>query len=146
MVIIHELGHQRAAEWRRCRVIAIQIYPLHGSCLYESSRSQYDEVLIAWGGPVAQLIVAVPVVIFLKAFGSTSIDSLDIVLAVLGVFSPLLALFNLLPIRPLDGHKAWTILPLVWRRMKRRNQRRGPQTAMEAMEEALRKASKRRGA
>lgn len=146
MLMIHELGHHLAAEWRGCRVLAIRIYPLHGSCVYELPQSRYDDALIAWGGAAAQFVVAIPLAIFIKAFGSTGVDQLDVVLAVLGVFSPMIALFNLLPIRPLDGRKAWTIIPLLWSRSRRPNKSLQPQTAMEAMEEALRKASKRRGA
>jgi stage IV sporulation protein FB len=143
MLIIHEFGHQWVAEWRGCRVVAISIYPLHGSCRYES-RSRYDDILIAWGGPVAQFIVAAPLAVWIKVFGSTRIDQLDVVLAVLGVISPMIALFNLLPIEPLDGRKAWAIIPLAWSRIRRGRKGSEPRTAMEAMEEALRKASTRR--
>jgi len=45
------------------------------------------------------------------------------VLAILGGYSLLVAAFNLLPIRPLDGSKAWDIVP-AWfeQRRLRRNQ------------------------
>jgi Zn-dependent protease len=144
MLVVHEFGHQLVAEWRGCRVVAISIYPLHGSCSYELSQSRYDDILIAWGGPVAQFIVATPLAVWIRIVGSTRIDQLDVVLAVLGVFSPMIALFNLLPIAPLDGRKAWAIIPIAWSRISRRRKGSEPRTAMEAMEEALRKASRRR--
>jgi Zn-dependent protease len=145
MLAIHELGHQITAQWRGCRVVEVRIYPLHGSCRYEQSESRYDDILIAWGGAVAQFTVAVPLAIIIKVFGNTGIDQVDVVLAVLGVFSPIVALFNLLPIAPLDGRKAWEIIPIAWTNVRRGRSRSVPVTPMEAMEEALRKASKLRG-
>jgi stage IV sporulation protein FB len=144
MLVIHEVGHQFVAERRGCRVVAIKIYPIHGTCMFESPRTAYDEILIAWGGPVAQLVVATPLAIYIKLFGSTGVYALDMPIAVLGVFSPIIAAFNLLPIAPLDGRKAWMIIPWTWRRLRRRRDR-VPLTPIEAMEEALKKAGKRRG-
>ncbi len=143
ILIIHELGHHFAAEWRRTRVIAISIYPLHGSCQFELPRSPSDEAIIAFGGPAAQFIVAAPFALFIKLFGSTGIAPIDILLAALGVISPIVACFNLLPIAPLDGHRIWVTM----RRIRREGSRKiaDARTPMEAMEEALRKASRSRG-
>ena len=144
MLLIHEAGHQWAAEWRRCRVVGIHIYPLHGTCRYELPETRFDDALIAWGGPAAQLIAALPFALFIKLVGST-VDPVDVIVAFLGVFSPIVALVNLLPIAPLDGRKAWLILPLAWQRLRRGRRESEPRTAMEAMERALRNAAGRRG-
>ncbi|HYC61677.1 MAG TPA: site-2 protease family protein [Thermoanaerobaculia bacterium] len=140
ILVVHELGHHIAAGRRGARVIAIAIYPLHGECKHEAPRSAHDEAFIAFGGPAAQLIVAVPFATSIMLFGSTRVGALDILSAVLGVLSPMVALFNLLPIRPLDGRRIWTSLTHA-RRMRRMEEREKPLTAMEAMEAALRKAS-----
>jgi Zn-dependent protease len=95
--------------------------------------------LIAWGGAAAQLIVAAPLIVFAKAVGSTGVASLDVAIVVLAVYSPIMALVNLIPISTLDGRKAWPIVPLAWKKFRRRRNLVAL-TPMEAMEEALRKA------
>jgi Zn-dependent protease len=145
ILVIHEFGHHVAAEWRGAKVVAISIYPLHGNCKYELPRSASDEAMIAFGGAAAQLIVALPLALFIKLFGSTAIAPIDILLAVLGVLSPIVAFFNLLPFAPLDGHRIWLSIRRTRKRV-RFPEKSEPRTAMEAMEEALRKASKSRGA
>jgi len=139
ILLIHELGHQRVAEWRGCKVIAIHIYPIHGSCTYNVPDSWWDDGLIAWGGAAAQLIVAAPLFVFAKVVGSTGVASLDVAIVVLAVYSPIIAVVNLLPISTLDGRKAWAIVPLAWKKFRRRRNLVA-MTPMEAMEEALRKA------
>lgn len=139
ILLIHELGHQRVAEWRGCKVVAIHIYPIHGDCTYNLPGSRWDDGLIAWGGVAAQLIVAAPLFVFAKVVGSTGLASLDVAIVVLGVYSPIIAAFNLLPISTLDGRKAWPIVPLAWKKFRRRRDL-VELTPMEAMEEALRKA------
>ena len=139
VLLIHELGHQRVAEWRKCKVLAIHIYPIHGDCTYNLPDSRWDDGLIAWGGAAAQLIVAVPLFVFAKVIGSTGVAALDVAIVVLGVYSPIIAAFNLLPISTLDGRKAWAIVPLAWKKFRRRRDL-VELTPMEAMEEALRKA------
>lgn len=146
MLLVHELGHEIVARRLGYRVGAIKIYPIHGSCWFETPNSRFHETLIAWGGPVAQFAVAAPLATFVIVAGPTRIEPIDAILAILGFFGPLIALLNLLPIAPLDGHKAWTVIPLTWHRVTRRAAKRLPKTAMEAMEDALKKASKRRGA
>ena len=143
ILLIHEIGHQSVAQRLRYQVRAIKIYPIHGNCTYEAPDSRYHESLIAWGGPAAQFVVAAPLTAYVAVHGPTQIEPVNAILAILGFFSPVVALFNLLPIKPLDGRKAWSLIPIVWRRIARRQ--RPPATAMEAMEEALRKARKRHG-
>jgi len=71
--------------------------------------------------------------------GYLRLEPLNAILAILGFFSAAIAAFNLLPIRPLDGSKAWSAVPILFSRLIRRSSRE-PQTAMEAMQDALRKA------
>jgi len=142
MIVIHELGHQFAAQKLQYRVHAISIYPLHGECEHDAPHSQWHSALIAWGGPLAQLILAIPFA-FWTFFGrSTTIAALDVIIAVFAVYSPIVALFNLLPIEPLDGKKAWRIVPLVWRRIRYGRPQSVPQTPLEALQDALRKAKR----
>ncbi len=140
MLVIHELGHHIVATRRRHRVFSIEIYPFHGECRYEQARSPWDRALIAWGGVIAQALVALPCMIVLKTDFIPSMGALNAALWVLAAPSLTIAALNLLPIAPLDGRDAWTILPLA---LKRRRKASIDMTPMEALEEALRKATKR---
>jgi Zn-dependent protease len=145
MLLLHEYGHYFVARRRRCRVFAIGIYPLHGYCKYEQPESSYDQALIAWGGCAAQFVVAAPFVIYIKAWGgSTGVDALDVIVAFFGVLSPMVAAFNLLPIPPLDGRQAWLLVPLIWKKVNRQERRPDASSALEALEEALRRATEER--
>jgi Zn-dependent protease len=146
LLVIHELGHQLAAERCGSRVLSIRIYPIHGTCTFEQPRSRHYEALIAWGGPAAQIILAIPLVIVVYFIGYSRFQPINAVLAILGFLSPAIALYNLLPIPPLDGKKAWAIVPLVVGGVWRRRKPKPEPTAMEALQEALRKASNRPGA
>jgi Zn-dependent protease len=73
--------------------------------------SRFDHCLIAWGGVVAQAIVALPFVSWVVLFGYSRLEPVNAVLALLGFFSVGVAIFNLLPIPPLDGAIAWQIVP-----------------------------------
>jgi len=151
MLLIHELGHQWVAQRRGFRVWEIRLYPLHGQCLFEAPEFPYDEAVIAWGGVAAQVLVAVPCAVFVIVAGDTPYEPVNIALGILGFVSPFVAALNLLPIKGLDGKLAWSAIPIFFhkrrmsspRRRPSRASARPPQTAMEAMEEALRKA--RRG-
>jgi Zn-dependent protease len=143
MLLLHEVGHQVVAQRLGYHVKAIRIYPVHGTCQFDAPYSRLHDALVAWGGPLAQLIVAVPLVVFVKLRGLTRIEPVDAVLAILGFFSLLVAIFNLIPLARLDGRKAWSLVPIAWERMRHRRRYRDV-TPMEAMEEALRKAGKRR--
>jgi Zn-dependent protease len=99
------------------------IYPIFGLASFEAPDSRIDRALIAWGGVLAQAMVAVPLTVYIMIAGYTPYEPLNAVLAILGGYSLLVAAFNLLPIRPLDGSKAWDIIP-AWfeQRRLRRNQ------------------------
>jgi Zn-dependent protease len=145
MLLVHELGHQVVAQRLGYHVEAIRIYPIHGTCHFEAPRSRLHEALVAWGGPLAQFLVAAPLAVFVILRGPTRIEPIDAVLAILGFFAPIVAIINLIPVAPLDGRKAWPLVSIAWERIRYR-QRYRDTTAMEAMEEALRKAARRRGA
>lgn len=143
MLVIHEAGHATVARMRRCAVKEIVIYPIHGYCRFFPNSAE-DHVFIAWGGVIAQLVVALPIMIVTKLFGGTHILALDAALAILGYLSFAIALLNLLPVRPLDGAIAWSVVPILLRRFVRRVKRKRDLTPMEAMEEALKKAGTRK--
>src|SRR3954454_21047800 len=73
VLLLHEWGHLVAARNRRCAVWSIELYPIHGITRYSAPYSQYDASVVAWGGVLAQLAVAVPLIAWATVFGFTRI-------------------------------------------------------------------------
>jgi Zn-dependent protease len=119
ILLIHESGHLIAAQRRGCQVSGIELYPIYGITRFQTPWSRYDHCMIAWGGVLAQLIVAVPLILWVVIFGYTPFDSVNAVLAILGFFNLGIALFNLLPIAPLDGFIAWELIPALFNRARK---------------------------
>src|SRR5437762_11931302 len=110
VILLHETGHLIAAQRLGCTVFSIELYPIWGITRFGTPWSRFDHCIIAWSGVLAQAIVAVPLVAFIMIFGYTKIEVMNIVLALLGGISLLIAVFNLLPFPPLDGAMAWRII------------------------------------
>ena len=111
VLVIHECGHLLVARHLRCHVDSIKIYPIFGVTCFQIPWSKFDHCLIAWGGVIAQTIVAIPFVTWVVLFGYSRFEPINAVLALLGFFSLGVAIFNLLPIPRLDGAIAWQIIP-----------------------------------
>jgi hypothetical protein len=45
------------ARWRNVPVPHIQLFLIHGFCTHDEPHDEEDDVLIAWGGVAAQLVV-----------------------------------------------------------------------------------------
>jgi Zn-dependent protease len=126
VILIHECGHMIAAQRKRCRVWSIELYPIWGITRFNEPYSHFDQCVIAWGGVVAQAIVAVPLLIWAETFGYTRFQAVNAILAILGFFSLGVAAFNLLPIRPLDGAIAWGLFPAFLKLLRAKPARRKP--------------------
>ena len=126
VILIHECGHMIAAQRKGCRVWSIELYPIWGITRFSEPYSYFDHCVIAWGGVVAQAIVAVPLLIWAETFGYTRFQAVNAILAIFGFFSLSVAVFNLLPIRPLDGAIAWGLLPAFLKRLRAKPARREP--------------------
>lgn len=115
IILLHEFGHAYLANRLGYKVNAIYLGFIHGLCEYEISY-QYQpkyEYLIAWGGVLVQLIVAVPLLVLTQLFGINDGYGLGPVVAFLGYISAIIAVVNLAPIHPLDGSKAWKLVPIL---------------------------------
>lgn len=126
VILIHECGHMVAAERRGCDVFSIELYPIWGLTHFSEPYSRYDHCVIAWGGVVAQAIVALPLVVWVEAFGYTRFQPVNAILGILGSVSLGVAVFNLLPIPPLDGAIAWGLFPALLKRRSVRPPKREP--------------------
>jgi Zn-dependent protease len=124
ILLIHECGHMIVARRRGCQVEYIEIYPIHGRTCFTTPWSRYDHCLIAWGGVIAQLVVAIPLIAWTAVIGYTPFEPLNAVLAILGGFSLGVAAFNLLPVAPLDGSIAWGLFPELIKRYRNRRAKR----------------------
>ncbi len=122
VLLIHESGHLIAAQWKHCNVVSIELYPVFGVTYFQTPRSRFDHCVIAWGGVIAQTLVALPVLIWIATLGYTRFEPVNAVLALLGPFSLGVAVVNLLPVGCLDGAVAWGIIPELVRRVSGRNQ------------------------
>jgi Zn-dependent protease len=78
--------------------------------------SRFDHWVIAWGGVAAQAVVAVLLIAWVELFGYSRFQPVNAMLAIWGFWSLSFAVFNLLPIRPLDGSIAWGLLPALFKR------------------------------
>jgi len=116
VLLLHECGHLLAAHRVGCAVWSIELYPLHGVTRHAAASSKYDTCVIAWGGVLAQLAVALPLIAWATFVGFTRTGVVNALIAMFGYFSAVIAVFNLLPFSRLDGATAWRIIPLLWRR------------------------------
>jgi len=128
VLLIHESGHLVAAQWKRCEVLSIELYPVFGVTYFQTPWSRFDHCVIAWGGGIAQAIVALPIVTWIAIFGYTRFEAINAILALLGPFSLGVAAINLIPVGRLDGAVAWGLIPELVRRVSDGRNKRGPRS------------------
>jgi Zn-dependent protease len=126
LLLLHECGHMIAAQRLRTHAREIRLYPIFGLCFFNPPWSRFDHCVIAWGGVLAQLVVAIPLVLYTTFFGFTRFEALNAVLGIFGGYSLVMAVFNLLPIGRLDGATAWFIVPEFFRRLRRKPAKKSP--------------------
>jgi stage IV sporulation protein FB len=119
VLLLHESGHMVVARRKGCDVDRIELYPIFGLTHFSNPWSEFDHQVIAWGGVMAQALIAILLMLWIAIFGYTKFEALNAALVILGYFSFGVALFNLLPFRPLDGSIAWGIIPALLRRRSR---------------------------
>ncbi|MEL1265006.1 hypothetical protein [Pseudoxanthomonas putridarboris] len=121
ILYLHELGHAFVARRLGYRPYEIRLGFIHGRMSYEAPRNERDASLVAWGGVLAQLAVALPLVVLAEFTNAGSLPVLGPAIAFLGYFSLLIAALNLAPARGLDGHLAWRLLRLPKRKPETRS-------------------------
>jgi len=123
LLVAHEFGHVAVLRKRKIPVESIELFGIHGRTSHGWA-SATDEILIAWGGVGAQvvvLLVAVAVGYALEPLASPIVGM--VAGPVLFVFTKLnifLMVVALLPIGPFDGHSAWAVIPWLRKTMRRR--------------------------
>ncbi|MFS0872737.1 M50 family metallopeptidase [Paenibacillus xylanilyticus] len=102
IVFIHECGHAAAAALLGCRVLSIQMLPFGGVAVIEDGGrlTAGREIVIALAGPLQNmLMVGITLLLQYANLGD------PVFLAYIIQGNLMIALFNLLPVLPLDGGK-----------------------------------------
>ncbi len=102
IVFIHECGHAAAAALLGCRVLSIQMLPFGGVAVIEDGGrlTAGREIIIALAGPLQNILMAgITMLLQYANLGD------PVFLAYIIQGNLLIALFNLLPVLPLDGGK-----------------------------------------
>ncbi|HEY6079703.1 MAG TPA: hypothetical protein VIW29_12900 [Polyangiaceae bacterium] len=120
LIAIHELGHALCVLRFGLGLTEIAIHGAGGYCRHQRSGSPLQEAIVAWGGVLAQLALLLACVLALQLLGAPTSRHVAQLVHVFTTTNLLIIGFNLLPIEPLDGAKAWPLIPLLWRRLRRR--------------------------
>lgn len=112
VILLHESGHAAIAHYYGYSIQGIWLAAVHGRCEYDAPETEWERSLIAWGGVAAQLTIAVPIIV-LDSLWHRSLGIFGPVVLILGYYSCIVAIFNLLPSKGLDGPLAWRIIPLL---------------------------------
>jgi Zn-dependent protease len=113
LFFIHESGHAFAAKKLGYPPSYILFQDIRGFCVYEylpNSELDKDKSIIAWGGVLAQLALAIPIVTISNFYPQNTPSFLSPVINIFGYFSLLIIVFNLLPVKGLDGSEAWKLI------------------------------------
>jgi len=114
MMLAHELGHAYYVTRYRHELVEINVYPLHGECLYDIDERWLPETLIIAGGILAQLALLLVWLSIIGALNMLNLWKLENLLEpITDVFiriNIITMILNLLPIEGLDGKILWVRL------------------------------------
>ena len=113
IILLHEYGHAFFINKLGYKTHAIYLGVIHGLCEYELPYIMKHQAIIAWGGVLAQLFVAIPLIIISQTTDISRIQGVSQIVAFLGYISALVSVVNLAPARGLDGATAWKIFPIL---------------------------------
>jgi len=122
ILLLHELGHAFLARRYRMQVVEGLLHGLGGHCAYLGDPTPWQRSVVSSGGVLAQAIVlalALPMQWFLEASERPVPEFVWDLLYALTVSNFGIAMFNLVPIPPLDGAEIWK-LPGLWLARRRR--------------------------
>lgn len=120
IIILHEAGHAFVVKRLGYKPLNIYVTCIHGLCEYEQPDTLREDVIIAWGGVLAQLAVAIPLIVLSQTTPLGEISYTAIVTSILGYISLIVALFNLAPAQGMDGAMAWKLIPILFREARSR--------------------------
>jgi hypothetical protein len=130
LVVLHELGHAALVRRYGYQVTAVRVHAFGGDCAFSGDVTRAEDAAIAWGGVLVQAVLWVAATVALLVAGWPSSPILAALAVTFTTVNARSMLFNLLPIPPLDGSRAWPLLPMLWEswqeRREHRRMRRAP--------------------
>jgi hypothetical protein len=114
LIVLHELGHAAVAWHFGYQVVAVRVHAFGGDCQWAGDPTRAEVAAVAWGGVLAQAALWVAATVLLFITGWPSSPLLWALAATCTSTNAHIIFFNLLPIPPLDGSKAWPLLPMLW--------------------------------
>jgi stage IV sporulation protein FB len=134
LILLHELGHAAFVLWYRLRVVSLDVHGFGGECRWSGSATAWQRAAIAWGGVLAQLVLFVGTFAFVHLTGGP-VTRFGAELAHVFTETNLWVMaINLLPVPPLDGSNAWSIIPLWKARRAASSRRSNARTELERIE------------
>lgn len=112
VVLVHEMGHAACVRLYGYTVSSIEVNGLGGRCEWAGDPTAKEDAVIASGGVAAQALLLLSTLIVLAVIGPLPWIFEGIAHVFVSVNAGLMAV-NLLPIPPLDGSRAWTLVPIV---------------------------------
>jgi Zn-dependent protease len=119
LILIHELGHAALVLRYRLGLSEIALHGAGGYCRHEMPGSAFEESAVAWGGVLAQLVLFGCVQLAELVLGPPRSAFTATLAYVFTDVSLWLVAFNLIPMEPLDGAKAWRMLGMLSRRFRK---------------------------
>jgi len=118
IILLHELGHALMVVRYGLRVNAIDVHGFGGECRWSGDATPWQRAIIAWGGVLAQALLLAGTFAFIH-FTGAPVTRFGAELAAVFTETNLWVIgLNLLPVPPLDGATAWSIVPL-WKARRR---------------------------
>ena len=119
LIFVHELGHAVLVRRNGGWVQSIDFLPFGGECSWEGSVSPLGQSVIAWGGVLAQALLLALVNGVLLVTGLPEDPFLAALVHILTASNLFMIGLNLLPFPPLDGARAWLVIPRGFARLRR---------------------------
>jgi len=118
LIFVHELGHALFVLRFDLGLTEIALHGAGGHCQHRRTGTQFQEAAVAWGGVLAQLTLWLATQAWLLTLGPPRSAAAASLVAVFGSTNLWLAAFNLLPIEPLDGARAWRLMGMLVARLR----------------------------
>ncbi len=112
-IVLHELGHSVIARFYKIPVKSITLFALGGVAhISRDATRPVAELLMALAGPFMSLLIGGAFIGAWFLFGAGDSSAVDAVLLGLGGMNIVLAIFNLIPLFPMDGGRVFR--SIVW--------------------------------
>lgn len=119
LIFAHEVGHAVLVRANGAWVQSIDFLLLGGECSWQGTVTPLGQSVIAWGGVLGQALVLGVVHGVLSLTGQPSDPFFVALVFVLTVSNVWMIGLNLLPFQPLDGSRAWLLMPRALARLRK---------------------------